>query len=326
MTYWQRFVAVAGVCALALGASGSATAQAYPSGVVNVVVGGAAGGPGDFVARQIVAHQLQEAWGQPVVTLNQVGAGGMIAASTVAKSAPDGRHILVDTTSFVINPTLHAGKVPFDTLNDFAFVTALFSQHVVLVARPDAPFDTVAEMIAYAKAHPGKVTYASPLLGSASHLAGEMLKIEAGIDILHVSYKSSAAGLLDLVAGRVDTMFNSYAAVKSFVDSGKVKMIALTTATRPADLGRYPVIAETVPGFSVTSFFGLMVRSGTPRPIIDKIQRDIARGLNKPEVKAQLDRLGMQVIGSTPDEFDAFVRAEIAKWAKVIKASNIKLE
>ncbi|MCC6196102.1 MAG: tripartite tricarboxylate transporter substrate binding protein [Burkholderiales bacterium] len=326
MKLWKRIAFLTGLCMLGLGVAGPAAAQqAYPAGVVNVLVGGPAGGPGDFVARNIVAHNLQEAWGQPVVTLNQVGAGGLIAANTVAKSAPDGRHILVDTTSFVINPTLHAETIPFDTLKDFAFVTLLFTQHVVLVAHAEAPFNTLPELIAYAKAHPGKVTYATPLLGSASHLAGEMLKIEAGIDMLHVSYKGSGPAMLDLVAGRVDTMFNSWAAVQPFVEQGKIKVIAFASSTRPADLKQYPVIAETIPGFGVTSFFGLMVRSGTPRPIIDKIQRDMAAAMKKPEVRAQLEKQGMYIVGSTPDEFDAFVRAEIVKWAKVVKAAKIKV-
>ncbi|MCC7487896.1 MAG: tripartite tricarboxylate transporter substrate binding protein [Burkholderiales bacterium] len=325
MKHRERFTFIAGLCVFALGAAGPAVAQDYPKGVVNVLVGGPPGGPGDFVARQVVARQLQEAWGQPVLTLNQVGAGGMIAANTVAKSAPDGRHILVDTTSFVINPTLHAATIAFDTLGDFAFVTQLFSQHVVLVAHPAVPYNTVAELIAYAKPRPGKVTYASPLLGSASHLAGEMLNIDAGIRIMHVPYNGSAPATLDLVAGRVDTMFNALAAAKALADQGKLKILALTDGTRPADLKEYPLIADTVPGFNVTSFFGLMVRAGTPRPIIDRIQRDIVKAMNKPDIKAQLDKFGMKIVGSSPEQFDAFVRAEVAKWAKVIKAGNIKV-
>ncbi|MCC6196101.1 MAG: tripartite tricarboxylate transporter substrate binding protein [Burkholderiales bacterium] len=325
MKHLARFAVIAGLCTLMLGAPHPAAAQAYPNGVVRVVVGSAPGGLGDVVAR-IVAHQLQEAWGQPVVVLNQVGAGGQIAASTVAKSAPDGQDILLDTSTFVIHPTLHAATIPYNTLRDFAFVTQLVNLPMVLIAHPAAPYKTVGELIAYAKAQPGKVTCASPLLGSASHLAGEMLKIEAGIDVMMVPYNGSPAAMLDLVAGRVDTMFNAYASAKALADQGKVRILALAASTRPADIKEYPLIADTIPGFAVASFLGLMVRTGTPRPIIDKIQRDVTRGINKPEVKAQLEKLGAQVVGSTPDEFDVYVRAEVGKWAKVIKASNIKTD
>lgn len=324
MTVWKQFAIVAALCAHALGAAGQ-TAQAYPKGVINVLVGSAPGGPGDVIAR-IVAQQLQAAWDERVVVMNQVGAGGMIAAGTVARSTPDGRHILLDTSTFVINPTLHAATIAFDTLRDFAFVTRLFNVPVVLAANAATPYNSVGELIAYARAHPGKVTYASPYLGSASHLAGEMLKVEARLDILHVPYNGSAPAMLDLVAGRVDTMFNAYAAAKSLADQGKIKILALAAGTRPVDLKGHALIADAIPGFDVTSFLGLMVRAGTPRPIIDRIQRDIVHGINKPEVKAQLDKLGMEIVGSTPDAFDAFVRAEIAKWAKVIRAANVKTD
>jgi tripartite-type tricarboxylate transporter receptor subunit TctC len=314
-----------GVCAIALGAVLPAGAQNFPKGVVTVVVGAPPGGPTDFVGR-IVAQQLQELWGQTVLVVNKPGAGGMIAGDTVAKSAPDGQTIGIETTTHVINPTLRAATIPYDTPKDFAYVTQLVSQHVVLVANAAEPFNTVKELIAYAKAHPGKLSYASPTTGTASHLAAEMLKAEAGIDMVHVPYKGSGPAQVDLVAGRVDLMFDVYHSAKQLAEQGKLKIIALTTDTQPANIKDYPLVADTIPGFNVTSFFGLIVRAGTPRPIIEKIHEDMVRGLNKPEVKARLESVGMKVVASTPEQFETFVRAELAKWAKVIKAGNIKAD
>jgi tripartite-type tricarboxylate transporter receptor subunit TctC len=202
----------------------------------------------------------------------------------------------------------------------------MVTQHVVLVANKSVPFNTVKEMIAYAKAHPGKLTYASPGTGTGTHLAGELLKIEAGIDMVHVPYKGSSPAQMDLVAGRVDLMFDVYHSAKSLVEQGKLKVIALTSDTQPVNIRGYPLVADTIPGFNVSSLFGLVVRAGTPRAIIDRIQEDTARVLNKPEVKARLEGLGVEVVGSTPEQFEGFVRAEMLKWAKVIKASNIKSE
>ena len=170
-------------------------------------------------------------------------------------------------------------------------MTQMVTQHVVLVANTKVPFNTVKEMIAYAKAHPGQLTYASPGTGTGTHLAGELLKIEAGIDMVHIPYKGSGPAQMDLVAGRVDLMFDVYHSAKPLVDQGKLKVIALTSDTQPVNIKGYPLVADTIPGFNVSSLFGLVVRAGTPRPVIDKIQEDTARVLNKPEVKARLEGL-----------------------------------
>ena len=317
-------------CALALtaltfGVAVPAAEQTYPRGTVKLLVGVPTGGPWDYVGR-VVAQQLQELWGQTVLVVNKPGAGGMIAADEVAKSAPDGHTIGVETTTHVINPTLYASTIPYDTAKDFAYVTQLVSQHLVLVANPAEPFNTVKEMIAYAKSRPGKLTYASPATGTASHLAGEMLKLEAGIDIVHVPYKGSSPAQIDLIAGRVDMMFDLYQTVKPQVEQGKLKIIGVTSDTRAANMKDYPLIADTIPGFVVTSFFGLAVRAGTPRAIVIKIQEETARALNKPDVRARLDGMGMRVVGSTPAQFETFIRTEQIKWAKVIKAGNIKAD
>jgi tripartite-type tricarboxylate transporter receptor subunit TctC len=325
MNLFERFTCALGLCMVALAAAAQTAAQTYPKGVVNVMVGAPPGGPTDFVGR-IVAQQLQEAWGQTVLVVNKPGAGGMLAGDAVAKSPPDGLTIGIETTSLVINPTLRAAAMPYDPLRDFALVTQLVSQQVVLVTNPAAPFGTVKELIAHAKARPGKLSYASPTFGLASHLAAEMLKHEAGIDVVHVPYKGSGPAQVDLMAGRVDMMFDVYHSAKPLAEQGKLKIIALAAGTQPENIREYPLVADTIPGFDVSSFFGLVVRAGTPRPIIDKLQQDIVRAINKPDVKARLENVGMKLVGSKPEEFEAFVRVELAKWAKVIKAANIKAD
>src|SRR5450759_3484922 len=325
MKLYKLLACVLGLCALGLGAAAPAAAQNYPKGVVKWIVPFPHGGPTDVVGR-IVAQQLQEAWGQPVVVENKPGGGPVIGTDAGAKSAHDGQTIGMVITAHMINPTLSAATIPYNTLKDLAHVTQMVTQHVVLVANTQVPFNTVKEMIAYAKAHPGKLSYASPGTGTGTHLAGELLKLEAGIDMVHVPYKGSGPAQMDLVAGRVDLMFDVYHSAKALVEQGKLKVIALTRDTQQVNIKGYPLVAETIPGFNVSSLFGLVVRAGTPRAIIDKIQQDTARVLNKPEVRARLEGLGVEIVGSTPEQFERFVRIEIAKWAKVIKASNIKVD
>jgi tripartite-type tricarboxylate transporter receptor subunit TctC len=302
----------------------TAAAQDYPKGVVKLVVPFPPGGPTDIVGR-LMAQKLGEVWSGSVIVENRPGAGTSIGTDAVAKSAPDGQTIGMVITAYMINPSLQP-KLPFDTLKDLANVTQLVTQHVVLVANPNVPFNTVAELVAYAKRNPGKLTYASPGTGTSAHLAGELLKNEAGIDILHAPYKGSGPAQADLIAGRVDLMMDVYHSAKPQVEAGKLKVIALAAPQRPAALKQYPVIAETVPNVSVTSLFGLVVPAATPRPIVNRIHADSAKVLAMPDVRERLAGLGLEVVGSTPEQFDAFVRAEIAKWAKVIKDNNIKAD
>lgn len=302
----------------------AAQAQEYPKGVVKLVVPFPPGGPTDLVGR-LMAQKLAEAWNGSVIVENRPGAGTSIGTEAVAKSAPDGQTIGMVITAYMINPSLQS-KLPFDTLKDLVNVTQLVTQHVVLVANPKVPFNTVAELVAYAKKNPGKLTYASPGSGTSAHLAGELLKNEAGIDMVHAPYKGSGPAQADLVAGRVDLMMDVYHSAKPMVEAGKLKVIALAAPQRPAAIPQFPVIAETVPGVSVTSLFGFIVPTGTPRPIVQKIQADSAKILAQPDVRERLAALGLEPVGSTPEQFDAFVRAEIAKWAKVVKANNIKAD
>jgi len=302
----------------------AAHAQDYPKGVVKLIVPFPPGGPTDIVGR-IMAQKLGEVWNSSVVVENRPGAGTSIGTDAVAKSPPDGQTIGMVITAYMINPSLQA-KLPFDTLKDLANVTQLVTQHVVLVANAKVPFNTVAELVAYAKKNPGKLTYASPGTGTSAHLAGELLKSEAGIDMVHAPYKGSGPAQADLVAGRVDLMMDIYHSARPQVDAGKLKVIAVAAPQRPAGLSQYPVIAETVPNVSVTSLFGLVVPAATPRPIVNRIYADSAKVLATPDVRERLTGLGLEVVGSTPGQFDAFVRSEIAKWAKVVKDNNIKAD
>jgi tripartite-type tricarboxylate transporter receptor subunit TctC len=301
-----------------------ALAQDFPSKPVRLVVPFPPGGPTDVVGR-IVAARLQEAWSQPVIVENKPGAGTVIGTDAVAKSPPDGYTIGMVITAYFINPALRS-SMPYDTLKDLAQVTQLVAQHVVLVANAAAPFNTLPEMIAYAKKNPGKLSYASPGTGTSAHLAGELLKGEAGIDMTHVPYKGSGPAQADVVAGRVELMVDVFHSAKPQIDAGRLKVIALTAGERPVNIRQYPLVAETLPGFNVTSLFGFVVPSGTPRPVVTKIQADTAKALNEPEVKAKLETMGMEVVGSTPEQFDALVRAELAKWAKVVRDNHIKAD
>ena len=309
---------------VALFFAASALAQDYPKGVVRLVIPFPPGGPTDVMGR-IVAQKLQEVWGSGVIVENRPGAGTVIGTDQVAKSPPDGHTIGMVITAYMINPSLQA-KLPYDTLRDLANVTQLVTQHVVLVANPSVPFNTVAELVAHAKKNPGKLTYASPGSGTSAHLAGEMLKGEAGIDMVHAPYKGSGPAQADLMAGRVDLMMDVYHSAKAQVEAGKLKVIALAAPQRPAALKQFPVIAETVPNVSVTSLFGLVVPAATPRAIVNKIHADSAKVLAMPDVRERLAGLGLEAVGSSPEQFDAFVRAEIAKWAKVVKDNNIKAD
>ena len=305
-------------------ALGTAQAQDFPRGPVRLVVPFPPGGPTDIVGR-LMAQKLGEVWNGSVLVENKPGAGTSIGTDAVAKSAPDGQTIGMVITAYMINPSLQS-KLPFDTLKDLANVTQLVTQHVVLVANPKAPFNTVAELVAYAKKNPGKLTYASPGTGTSAHLAGELLKSEAGIDMVHAPYKGSGPAQTDLVAGRVDIMFDVVHSAKPQVEAGRLKVIALAAPQRPAGLAQYPVIAETVPNVSVTSLFGFVVPAATPRPIVNRIYADSLKVLALPDVRERLAVLGLEVVGSNPEQFDAFVRSEIAKWAKVIKDNNIKAD
>jgi tripartite-type tricarboxylate transporter receptor subunit TctC len=305
-------------------AGGSAMAQEFPKGPVRIIVPFPPGGPTDTIAR-LMSQKLQLLWSQPVVIEYKPGAGTVIGTDAVAKSAPDGRTIGVVVSSYTINPVLHR-PMPYDTLKDLSGVTRLVNIPLVLVAHPDAPFDDLKGLVAYAKRNPGKLNYASPGAGGTAHLAGELLNDAAGIDLVHVPYKGSAPAQTDVLGGRVPLMIDPLFSALPYVRAGRMKVIAVTTERRVAGFEQYPTVAETFPGFDVSSLLGFVVPSATPRAIVSKIYADSVKAVNLPDVRSRIMELGNEVIGSTPEEFDAFVAAEIKRWTRVITEKGIRAD
>ena len=314
-------VAVALVCALA---GATALAQEFPKGPVRLIVPFPPGGPTDTIAR-LVSQKLQLQWSQPVVIEYKPGAGTVIGTDAVAKSVPDGRTIGIVVSSYTINPVLQR-QLPYDTLKDLSGVTRLVNIPLALVAHPDVPFDDIKGLVAYAKRNPGKLNYASPGQGGTAHLAWELLNDAAGIDLVHVPYKGSAPAQTDMLGGRVPLMIDPLFSALPYVRAGRMKVIAVTTERRVAGFEQYPAIAESFPGFDVSSLLGFVVPAATPRAIVGRIYADAAKALAMPDVRSRIMDLGNEVIGSTPEEFDAFVAAEIGKWSKVITEKGIRAE
>jgi tripartite-type tricarboxylate transporter receptor subunit TctC len=304
--------------------SATAVAQEFPKGSVRIIVPFPPGGPTDTIAR-LLGQKLQALWSQPVVIDYKPGAGTVIGTDAVAKSAPDGRTIGVVVSSYTINPVLNR-SMPYDTLKDLAGVTRLVNIPLVIAAHPDAPFDDMKGLVAYAKRNPGKLSYATPGTGGTAHLAGELLNDAAGIDLVHVPYKGSAPAQIDVLGGRVPLMIDPLFSALPYVRAGRMKVIAVTTESRVPGFEQYPTVAETFPGFNVSSLLGLVVPSATPRAIVKTISADSVKALNLADVRSRIMELGNEVIGSTPEEFDAFVAAEIKRWTRVITEKNIRAE
>jgi tripartite-type tricarboxylate transporter receptor subunit TctC len=304
-----------------------ATAQdAYPSKPVHIIVPFAAGGVADMLPR-VVGEKLSQKWGQPVIVDNKVGASGNIGMAEGARAAPDGYTlVLAPAGNLTVNPTLFK-DLPFDTARDFAPVTLLAEVPNVLVVNPSVPAKTFGDLVAYAKANPGKLNFASPGDGSGAHLAGELLKLDAGIDMQHVPYKGLAPAVTDLLGGQVQLMFAGISTVLQHVKSGKLVALAVASPKRNAQLPDVPTVAESgYPGFDVTSWYGIVVRSGTPQAIIDKVQRDMAEALRQEDVRAKLAAAGLEPVGDTPREFGAVIQSESRKWSEIVRRANIRVQ
>jgi tripartite-type tricarboxylate transporter receptor subunit TctC len=291
---------------------------------VHLIVPNAPGGSIDILAR-LLSQKLQEVWGQPVIVEYKPGVGTVLGTDYVAKSAPDGHTLGMVITGHVINPSLRA-NLPFDTVKDLSGVSMTAISHVVIEATASLEANTLAELIALAKKQPGKISYASPGSGSAMHLAGELLKSLTGIDMVHVPYKGSGPAYGDVIAGRVQLMIDPLYASMPYIKSGRMKALAVTNATRSPVAPDIPTVSETVPGFNVQSINGIVVPSATPRELVHKISADIAGVLQAPDFKARLAELGLEPLGTTPEEFDAYIRTEIEKWGKVVKFSGAKAD
>ena len=302
----------------------AAQAQGFPTKPVRLIVPNAPGGSIDILAR-LLSQKLQELWGQPVIVDYKPGAGTVLGTDYVAKSAPDGYTLGMVITGHVINPSLRS-NMPFDTVKDLSGVTMTAISHVVIEATASLEANSLPELIALAKKQPGKISYASPGSGSAMHLAGELLKSLSGIDIVHVPYKGSGPAYGDVISGRVQLMIDPLYASMPYIKAGKMKALAVTNLTRSAIAPEIPTVAETIPGFDVQSINGIVVPSATPRELVRKISADIVKVLQSPDLKARLGELGLQTVGSTPEQFDAYIRTEIEKWAKVVKFSGAKAD
>jgi tripartite-type tricarboxylate transporter receptor subunit TctC len=313
------------LAALAL-ASVAAAADVYPTKPVRLIVPFPPGGPADVLART-VGDRIGAALGQAVVVDNRPGAGGNIGMELAAKAPPDGHTlVLAPAGNLTVNPSLYR-NVPYDVARDFAPVTVIAAVPNVLVVNPQVPAKDLGELIAYAKANPGKLNYSSPGPGSGAHLAGELLKSSAGIDIVHVPYNGIAPATTAVVAGDVQLMFAGAPAALPQVAGGKLRAIAVASPKRIASASTIPTLDESgLPGFDVTSWYSIVAPASTPPAVIDRLQKEIARALENPEVKAKLAGLGAEPIANTPAEFAAMIRSETTKWSKIVKDANIKVE
>jgi len=315
-----RFIGLALVLCLA---SPGAISKEFPERPVRLVSPLAPGGATDVMAR-LLAQKLEAAWGQPVVLDHRPGGGTVIGAQAVASAPPDGHTLGIVIGSFTINPSLRR-DLPYDTLKDFAPVTQIGSSVMALVGVPSAP-DDAAALVAEAKRRPGEIAYASLGIGTGTHLAGELLRMRAGVELVHVPYPGSAPAYKDLLGGRVPVGFVLLQSALPHVRAGRLKVLGVTTAKRSEAYPEFRAIGESLPGFSVDSMFGLVAPGATPKALVARIGADAAAALRDPAMKARFAELGMDAVGSTPEEFAAFVRAEIAKWAPVVRASGARPE
>jgi tripartite-type tricarboxylate transporter receptor subunit TctC len=297
------------------------SANAFPTKPVRMIVPFPPGGATDIIGR-LVAAKMQEVWGQAVIVENRPGAGTVLGTDLVAKSAPDGHTLGVVVTAHVINPSLRQ-NMPFDTLKDLAAVTQVSVQHLVIAAHPAFEANNIAELIALAKKNPGKLSYATPGSGTAMHLSVELLKAQAGIDIVHVPYKGGAPAQQDVMGGRVPILLDVLYAVQPLINSGKIKVIALLSPQRVSNL---PIVADVVPGVSALSIVGVVATAGTPRDLVRKISDDVGKAVRSSDLTERMTQLGMEPVGSSPEQFDALIRAEIEKWARVVKISGAKAD
>ena len=303
---------------------GPASADDYPNRPIRWIVGFAAGGPTDLVAR-IMAQYLSDKLGQQVVVENRGGAGGNLAAQAAITSPPDGYTLLFVAPNNAINTTLYK-SLPFDFLHDIVPVAGIMRVPNVMEVNPDVPAKTIPEFIAYAKANPAKINMASSGVGTSVHMAGELFQAMTGTKLVHVPYRGSAPAFTDLFTNRVQIIFDNMPASLEHIRAGKLRALGVTTATRSAALPDTPAVAEVIPGYEASSWYGVGVPAGTPPAAIARLNAEINAALADPKMKARLEDLGGILMPGTPAEFGAFIRAETEKWAKVVDFSGAKAE
>ena len=312
--------------ALAAALPGIAGAQSFPVKPIRIVVAFPPGGPSDYAAR-VVSARVAEAMGQPVVVDNRPGAGGALATEMVARAAPDGYTLVVGNTgTLTVLPHLQA-KMTYDPQRDFTPITNLIGGPSFLLVHPSVPAKNLRELIALAKRQPGKLTYASAGIGQISHMNGELLKLLAGIDLLHVPYKGTGSITPELLGGQVMITFSTSVDNLQFVKTGRVRLLAVTGKERLAVIPETPTMAEGgVPGFDSLNWNGIVGPARIPRDVVDRLNRELARAIKSPDVIEKVAAQGNFVIGDTPEQFGAYIRAESEKWARVVKQANIKVE
>ena len=322
---WSGARSVALYLVAALLVSGPTTAASdYPSRPVRWIVGYPAGGTTDIVAR-LIGHWLSERLGQQFIIENKPGAGNNIGTEAMINSAPDGYTVLLTNPANAINATLYQ-RLSFNFMRDTAPVAGFMRVPNVMEVNPKVPANSVAEFIAYAKANPGKINWASSGNGTSVHLSGELFKIMTGIDLTHVPYRGSAPALTDMISGTVQVMFDNMPSSLPHIQAGTLRALGVTTAARSDALPNVPTVAETVPGYEASAFFGMSMPKGTPAEVIEKLNKEINAGLADPGVKARLAELGGILMPGTPAQFGQVIAEETEKWAKVIKTGGVSLE
>jgi len=298
-----------------------AHAQNFPAGPIRIVVPFPPGGGTDILAR-LIARKMNESWGQPVIVDNRPGANGTIGAALVAKTPADGHTLLLVPSGFAVNPSVYP-KLPYNSERDLAPVSHLASSPLLAVVHPSLPVKSIKELVALAKKNPGQINYGSSGNGSPPHLATEKFKLMAGINMSHIPYKGGGPAMIDLLAGHIPIYFNAILQSLPYAKSGRLVPLAVTSAKRFPSVPEIPSIGETVPGYDMTNWYGMLTTGGVPREIVNKLQAEIMRILNQPEAKSRLSEDGAIVIASTPDEFAAFLKKEIASNAEIVKAAKM---
>lgn len=311
--------------AAAMAAPLLASAQAFPSKPIRFVAAFPAGGPSDIVTRA-VGRRLSEMLGQPVVIDNRAGAGGHIAAENIARSAPDGYSLLLAGSFVTIGPSLYK-KLGYEITRDFTAIGLVAQNQYLLVSHPSVPAKNVKELIALARSRPGQMTYGSSGVGAPPHLAGELFKAMAKVDVLHVPYKGAAPVLADLMGGQIDFYFGGISGALPYARNGKLRALAVSGRNRSGQLPDVPTVAESgLPGYDITTWFGLVSSAGVPKPIVDTLNDALRKMVAEPDMRKFLDAQGLDPVSSTPEEFASFMRAEVPKFAAIAKAAGLKPE
>jgi tripartite-type tricarboxylate transporter receptor subunit TctC len=324
---WRRVLKSIGIAMVALASLGVATsfAQQYPSKQIRVIVPFAPGGGADIIAR-ILGQKMTDNWGQQVVVDNRAGASGNIGAEIVAKAAPDGYTLLMASSALAINPSVYK-SVPYDAVKDFAPITQPGLLPNILVVHPSLPVKTVKELVALARTKPGQLSYASAGAGTGTHLAAEMFKLMAGVDLVHVPYKGGGALISDLLGGHVVLTFATLPSVMPYVKAGRLRAVAMTTAKRWPGLPEVPTVTESgFKDFEISTWIGLLAPAGTPKEVIGRLHGEVVRILKLADVRERFAGLGIEPVGDTPEQFAAYIKSELAKYAQVAKQSGARVD